>query len=221
MKKTFLIIALFGALVVAGCDNQNVETEDVSNDTIADTNETALIDEAGESEVVSDEIDTSTPEDNASDETENNEEVDGMGGVPQGLERVAMGEPLEVYQHSKYSIGHPYGLDFTEVFDDHNDVVTFKTALDEAIMEVRVMQGNRVGFLDAAPLADEYDIDGEGPWVTGANETGYCDGPGCGDPFVSYGYYNEAQDQTYNVIFFNVTTPMEATETIMTSFEFK
>ncbi len=128
---------------------------------------------------------------------------------------------LSTHDHAKFTLDYPSDLEIETILDEVNDIVRFSDGeTDETIMELRVMEGNRVGFLEPVPTGDTLDFE-NGKWNVAVNETGYCDGPGCGAPFTAYTYYDEANNQSFVLHFMNQTVETESSKLIAESFSLK
>jgi len=204
MKKYFLIIALFSALVATGCDNQSPETEDVSNETVViDTTDPSIADESeNEPDTIIDEPETlsSDEEDESLPENEAPDEVvdDGMA----------------LFEHKGFTVMHPD--DLTPQISDSANKVSFVSNSGQIAIEITIDDGDLVTSLkDSDPsLAKPVTFqDGEGLLVYDNDRDG-------NTVSIWYRVLSLNGLQTYSINFPFLTEENEFSETIVGSFKF-
>ncbi len=103
--------------------------------------------------------------------------------------------------------------------DQYNRLVVFKS--DKEYFEVMLKQIkstslNQYNYLDF-PVSSRSTLGGREALVFEA-PNGYCDGPGCGDPFIAYVAKNN--DDFYHLIFSGKTKLSDTEKTILSTFKF-
>lgn len=106
-----------------------------------------------------------------------------------------------------------------EFKDQYNRLVIFKS--DKENFEVRLREGkttslNQYYYLDF-PVSSRSTLGGQEALVFEA-PNGYCDGPGCSDPFVAYSTKNG--DDFYNLVFSGDVKMSDTEKSILSSFKF-
>lgn len=106
-----------------------------------------------------------------------------------------------------------------ELNDQYNRLVMFKS--DKENFEVRLRKGettslNQYYYLDF-PVSSRSTLGGQEALVFEA-PNGYCDGPGCSNPFVAYSTKNG--DDFYNLVFSGDVEMNDTENTILSSFKF-
>lgn len=103
--------------------------------------------------------------------------------------------------------------------DEYNRLVVFKG--DEENFEVRLKDGKTMSldqyyYLDF-PISGKSTLGGNEALVFEASN-GYCDGPGCGNPFIAYS--TKYNDDFYNLVFYGDAQLSDTEKTILSSFKF-
>lgn len=106
-----------------------------------------------------------------------------------------------------------------EFNDQYNRLVIFKS--DKENFEVRLREGkttslNQYYYLDF-PVSSKSTLGGQEALVFEA-PNGYCDGPGCSDPFISYS--TKKGDDFYNLVFSGDVKMSDTEKSILSSFKF-
>jgi len=106
-----------------------------------------------------------------------------------------------------------------EFNDQYNRLVIFKS--DKENFEVRLREGkttslNQYYYLDF-PVSSKSTLDGKEALVFEA-PNGYCDGPGCGSPFIAYS--TKYGDDFYNLVFSGDVKMSDTEKSILSSFKF-
>jgi hypothetical protein len=131
-------------------------------------------------------------------------------------------EDLETYENKELGFTLKMSTDTKvdkELNDENNRLVVFKSGKEN--FEVRVKEGkdtslDKYFYLDF-PVASKSTLGGEEAVVSEA-PNGYCDGPGCGDPFVVYSA--KKGDDFYSIVFYGDAELSDAEKSILSSFEF-
>jgi hypothetical protein len=128
---------------------------------------------------------------------------------------------MKTYQSPEYGFELKMPVDTKiEVFDhDKYPVVNFSGPSGK--FNVNLRRGDTVSldnyfYLDF-PLSGKATLDGQTAGIYKAPE-GYCDGPGCGDPFIAYAAKHG--DAYYNVVFLGDTQLNTTEKSILASFKF-
>lgn len=103
------------------------------------------------------------------------------------------------------------------LFEQHNKLVTFKD--DDLFLEVRLGKGkiDKIYYFLDSPVTTSTIIDGHEARVF-KSETGYCDGPSCSQPFVTY--ITENNNKLYEITFSGDTEISETERKVLASFKF-
>jgi len=128
----------------------------------------------------------------------------------------------KIYTNSElgFELSIPSYVSVDKVFnDDRNRLVIFKS--DKENFEVRLKQAgsttlDQYHYLDFLASSNAT-LGGKEALVFEAPK-GYCDGPGCGDPFIAYSTKNN--NYFYNIVFFGDVKLTDIEKPILTSFKF-
>ena|SRR3989338_9294300 len=109
-----------------------------------------------------------------------------------------------------------------ELNDKYNRLVIFEDKDNKGnLFEIRLRSGKNVSleqysYLDF-PIDSRALLDGRGALIFKA-PSGYCDGPGCTYPFITYSIKNN--DDFYNIVFYGDTQLSDIKKGILSSFKF-
>lgn len=119
-----------------------------------------------------------------------------------------------------FELKTPFYISVDKVFNDqYNRLVIFisnKENFDVRLKRDKSASLGQYYYLDF-PVSSRSTLGGKEALVFEA-PNGYCDGPGCGDPFIAYSAKNN--DDFYNIVFYGDTKLSDTEKTILASFKF-
>ncbi len=167
-----------------------------------------------------------TPQDNA--QTQNSDNTETVGKK----EEISGNERLRTYANTKYgyTISLPESYDLPEPNAQYARFVSTEGVVEVNIKEAFVQVNDGTGKKIPVELKDYVYLEtpipttkgilgGQAAIITHA-PNGYCDGPGCTDPFIAYSA-NKPVALFYNVVFYGDAELSASEEKILQSFKFK
>lgn len=127
----------------------------------------------------------------------------------------------EIYSNEElgFSLEIPAGTTSTPIIDEVNRLIVFEN--EEMNFEVRMKEGKfengAYTYLDF-PIASETTVAGKKAVVFEAPK-GYCDGPGCSDPFIAIAA-EKSENEVLNVVFHGDAELSEEEKAILDSLKF-
>ena len=128
----------------------------------------------------------------------------------------------ETYQNKElgFELKIPSYVSVDKVFNDqYNRLVIFKSEKENFEVRLREIENTSLDqyyYLDF-PVSSRSTLGGKEALVFEA-PNGYCDGPGCSDPFIAYS--TKYGDDSYNLVFSGDVELNETEKTILSSFKF-
>lgn len=153
---------------------------------------------------------TQTKPQNETDDTNTSE-----GTEPETTNEQNQGPELEVYTNT--DLGYRISLYPGTTTQQHQDDVTFSGDIAFEIRRSGSGSDTEIELFFDGAVSDTTIVDGHTANVT-VNDTGNCDGPACGNPYIAYSMLEDGYN--YTIVFYG-DAALSATESrVLSSFEF-
>lgn len=127
---------------------------------------------------------------------------------------------MSTFDHQRYTVDYPKKLTPEEVNAPNAQSVNFKDASGKTVMLIMERKGDVTGeYLEGSVVVDETINFQDGVGKLAINKAGYCDGPGCSPPFITYSIYDGRE--TFNIFFYNLTEESKLSKKVVASFKSK